>query len=287
MERYWQAPITPTQIETAMSIPYRCPICQTSLSVQNKSLACSNGHCFDVSKEGYVNLIPVQNKRSKAPGDSSDMIQARRRFLNAEHYAVFVENIRDAIAAQSDSSPQAMIDIGCGEGWYTNQLQNALKINEVHAIDISKSAVRACAKTYKDILCSVSSAYSLPYFDNSFDLAISVFSPLQATEAQRVLKPGGILVFVGPGPEHLKELAELIYDAFKPHLGNKLDFSCFHKVSDYSAKLNLVLKDREIHDLFAMTPYYWSSTKEKQAEISEMSRLEVTAEFNVSCFKKI
>lgn len=98
---------------------FSCPLCHQPLSREKNSYICPQRHQFDMAKEGYVNLLPVQHKRSRDPGDSAEMIQARRAFLDAGHY----QPLRDAIVAQLrerlDEKATAVLDIGCGEGYYT------------------------------------------------------------------------------------------------------------------------------------------------------------------------
>ena len=38
---------------------FQCPICKTDLKLKQKSLFCSNHHCFDISKTGYVNFAVI------------------------------------------------------------------------------------------------------------------------------------------------------------------------------------------------------------------------------------
>jgi len=270
-----------------MSIAYRCPLCSSPLALHGNSLRCERGHSFDISKEGYVNLVPVQNKRSKAPGDNAEMIQARRRFLNKKHYQPFLDKIIKLIEANKLSSPQSMIDIGCGEGWYSDSVARHFRIEDAHAIDLSKPAVKSTAKAYRNLNCSVASAYSLPYFDSSFDLAINIFSPLDAIETARILKPNALLIVAGPAPEHLKALAECIYDVFTPHQESASVFEGFEQLGKTSIQNPMSLAGQDIPDLLAMTPYYWSCSKEKQNRIAELAALDVTAEFTISYYRNI
>ena len=66
---------------TAAFAPWRCPLCGAPLA-GDVTLKCPSGHCFDRAKEGYWHLLPVQNTRTKAPGDSKEMVAARRAFLS-------------------------------------------------------------------------------------------------------------------------------------------------------------------------------------------------------------
>lgn len=110
---------------------FSCPLCHQPLSREKNSYICPQRHQFDMAKEGYVNLLPVQHKRSRDPGDSAEMMQARRAFLDAGHY----QPLRDAIVAQLrerlDEKATAVLDIGCGEGYYTRICRCAARNHHV------------------------------------------------------------------------------------------------------------------------------------------------------------
>jgi 23S rRNA (guanine745-N1)-methyltransferase len=61
----------------------------------------------------------VQHKRSRDPGDSAEMMQARRAFLDAGHYQPLRETVAQRLNDILPASATAMLDIGCGEGYYT------------------------------------------------------------------------------------------------------------------------------------------------------------------------
>ena len=93
---------------------YSCPLCHAPLARRDNSFICPQRHQFDLAKEGYVNLLPVQFKRSRDPGDSAEMMQARREFLDAGHY----QPLREAVSAYLHTfAPTDLLDIGCGEGY--------------------------------------------------------------------------------------------------------------------------------------------------------------------------
>ncbi|MAA63070.1 MAG: rRNA (guanine-N1)-methyltransferase, partial [Idiomarina sp.] len=125
----------------------RCPIEHSPLQLVGGSWRCENGHSYDVAKQGYVNLLPVQNKRSKDPGDSKAMVQARREFLDQGYYQPLAQVLADTVFAQGE---QAVLDAGCGEGYYLRYLVEQAEQNGTDlcmaALDISKWAVQAAAK---------------------------------------------------------------------------------------------------------------------------------------------
>ena len=95
-----------------------CPIDGLKLNKEKQCYQCANGHSFDIAKQGYVNLLPVQHKKSKNPGDSKAMVQARTHFLNMGFYkpiADFLSNI--IIQKINENSDNCIFDAGCGEGY--------------------------------------------------------------------------------------------------------------------------------------------------------------------------
>ena len=138
---------------------YRCPLCQLNLQSVASGYQCANRHQFDRAKEGYVNLLPVQQKKSLDPGDSADMILARRNFLEAGFYQPLSDAVNAMLFAVLKSSAlPTLLVIGCGEGYYSNRLQRFLQTQQVtdlntttpavclYGIDISKAAIKAAAK---------------------------------------------------------------------------------------------------------------------------------------------
>lgn len=95
---------------------FTCPLCHQPLTQINNSFICPQRHQFDVAKEGYINLLPVQHKRSRDPGDSAEMMQARRAFLDAGHYQPLRDAVISLLRERLDKSATAILDIGCGEG---------------------------------------------------------------------------------------------------------------------------------------------------------------------------
>ncbi len=268
-----------------------CPHCKLPLRItENNSYGCENNHQFDIAKEGYVNLLPANQKKSKNPGDSELMIAARRSFLAEGHYDPLLDEISELIQDEvSKEKATTILDAGCGEGYYTDRLvRNLEKIApQVYGTDISKYAVRIAAKRYKSVHFFVSSIFNLPVADSSVDLIVSIFAPFQAEEFQRILTSNGALLIVSPAENHMKEIAELVYDEFRPHERTILDKipDAFVKVKAERCSFKLELTDNEsLVNLLKMTPYYWSASEKQVANFQTIQTISVTCDFNITVF---
>ena len=282
---------------------FKCPSCDQALilqaETQPQTYRCNNQHSFDLAREGYLNLLLAQNKRSRNPGDSDEMIRSRQRFLNAGYYQPLSDAIVSAVAKATSGPEQAVLDLGCGEGYYMQQLRTAFEETasgiktssqtlKLLGMDISKLAVRLAAKRKMDARLAVDSVYNIPLFENRVDTAISVFSPISVDETARVLKPGGKLIMVGPGAEHLSGLTSLIYEQSLPHEGNTAGLEKavqFSLLEQIEIKQTIVVTGGDILDLLKMTPYYWHSRPEQQEMLAELDKLETLIHFNINIYQ--
>ncbi|MGF6692737.1 23S rRNA (guanine745-N1)-methyltransferase [Metapseudomonas resinovorans] len=245
-----------------------CPLCQGALSAHDRGLVCPANHSFDRARQGYYNLLPVQHKKSRDPGDNATMVEARRRFLDGGHYAPLANRLA-ALAAKYD--PERWLDIGCGEGYYTSQLAMALPATDGYALDISREAVkRACRRT-PQLHWLVASMARVPLADGSCQLLASVFSPLDWQEALRLLAPGGGLLRMGPTRGHLLELREKLYDEVRDYDDQKHLAQIptgMRLAHSETLTYRLHLADSEARaDLLAMTPHGWRANAERRAAV--------------------
>lgn len=251
---------------------YICPLCALPLTLTQRTWGCPQAHKFDMAKEGYVNLLPVQKKNSKDPGDNQQMMFARREFLNAGYYQILSDRVNQ-LALQYASSAQQILDIGCGEGYYSHRLYNALVAHHfcyLQGVDISKSAIKYAAKRYPNLSFCVASAYEMPIPSNSIDLAIRIYAPSKVEELQRIMAPSGILITVSPGPLHHFALKQQIYDQprLHPESEARVDgFECLHQ-ERLSAQLDLN-DSKDIGNFLEMTPYAWKFTAEQKQAFTQ------------------
>lgn len=254
-----------------------CPLCRQVLERQPRLWRCPQGHSFDVAREGYVNLLPVQHKRSRAPGDNSDMVQARRAFLDAGHYAPLRQA---ALAVVAPLRASELLDLGCGEGYYTSAFAAAAP--DVTGLDIAKPAIRLAARRFAGITWLVGSSASLPLADESVAIVTSLFSHLQVGEMQRVLRPGGHALVVTPAAAHLHNLRETLFDAVREHQPEKFlaGFEAGFTLSRSEVlRFALRLDVPALRQLLLMTPYAWKAKPERRAALEARGALDTEAAF--------
>lgn len=278
---------------THNTLQFKCPICDLPLALQEASYTCKNKHTYDVSREGYVNLLLSQHKRSRHPGDSQEMLKSRQRFLNNGYYKILSDAIIRCVDISSQTSNQRLLDIGCGEGYYMQQLCEASRRASIPlflaGIDISKPGVRLAARRKIDAQLAVISAFQLPFFDKSFDTALSVFSPVCVSETTRVLADNGRIIMVGPGEGHLTGLTSHIYDRIIPHEGNYQVLSTAPelKLQDQQEIKEIIsVKGEDIPDLLSMTPYYWHIQPEQKNKLTTLDLLETPIHFYIRTYIK-
>jgi 23S rRNA (guanine745-N1)-methyltransferase len=180
--------------------------CRQPLVRDERRLACTRSHSFDIARSGYCNLLQPQDSRSRNPGDSIEAVGARRRFLDAGHGEVFLQ----AMIAMIPPPVSATLDVGCGEGYHLDGFRRAFAC-EAHGTDISTPALDAAARRYPDCQFVVANADRfLPYEDGSFDLVTSITARINAAEFRRVIATRGCLLLAVPGPDDLIELREAV-----------------------------------------------------------------------------
>lgn len=264
---------------------FTCPICAAPLERGERAYACPNGHPYDKAREGYVHLLPANKKHSKAPVDDKGMAEARRRFLSGEYYGHLLAALR-ALGAEYAPPGEAVLDSGCGEGYYTAGLWEALGRPPLAGIDLSKPSVRLAARRVPEGEFAVASAYHLPLADASVGLVLNCFSPLALDEFRRVLRPGGAFLYVVPAADHLWELKQVLYD--QPYRNREEDvpyegFS-YERVEPVEAVVDVA--GEALRDLFQMTPYYWKTPREGAERLAALDGLRVRASFRVHVFRR-
>ncbi len=265
-----------------------CPLCHEAIQqddqYSNPVWRCCNNHSFDVARDGYLNLHLVQHKNSKDPGDNPEMLKARRAFLHADYY----QPLRDVVIELLRSlRVTSLLDIGCGEGYYTHSFRQIM--DDVIGLDIAKPAIQLAAKRYKNLTWIVGSGAILPLANGSVDVVSSMFSPLPIAEMSRVLNPEGYVLVVTPAPTHLWTMREGLFDEVQAHEPDKFlagfeGMFTLHTRQEVS--FPLALSNQALKDLLCMTPYVWKAKPDKRTALELHERFETVAAFTVFLFQR-
>jgi 23S rRNA (guanine745-N1)-methyltransferase len=271
---------------------FTCPICKEQLKKTEKAYICGNGHSFDIASEDYVHLLPPNKMHSKIPGDNKQMVSSRRNFLAAGFYRIFSNQLNILVRECMNMQNPIILDAGCGEGYYTGRLYDDLKgyglSPQVYGFDISKFAVKAAAKRYKEIAFAVGSIFDIPVQTNVVDCVIDVFAPIVESELNRVLKPGGFLILAVPGARHLFGLKEILYDQPYENEYKETSYEGFAFLRRVAAQDDIRIDGNQtIMDLFAMTPYYWKTTIEGSERLKQTDALSTQIEFDFLVYQKV
>ncbi|MEH1711210.1 methyltransferase domain-containing protein [Acinetobacter pittii] len=261
-----------------------CPVCRQSLNLTERTWRCEQGHSYDVAKQGYVNLHVVQHKHSKNPGDTPESVDARRAFLQGGYYQPLQQAV---VALLKQLDVKAILDIGCGEGYYTSAMQQV--VEQCVGVDIAKNAVQRAAKLNTEVTWVVGTGATLPVLDHSMDACTSLFSPIPQTEIARVLKDDGYLIVVTPASEHLYAMREALFEQVNPHTPEKFVEQLqdlFELKQEQIIDAPFVLDQQALKNLIAMTPYAYKASPERRSQLEQQSQLEITASFQIYVFQK-
>lgn len=270
-----------------------CPVCSKKMTKIERKYICEGNHNFDVSKYGHVNLLLSNQKNSKIPGDNKEMVLSRKNYLEKGYYEGISNGVNKIVEDNLKTQDIKILDIGCGEGYYTNRLKEKLDElnvkNEIVGIDISKEAIVSAAKSYKNIEWIVASASSLPIEDESLDFIICMFAKIIPEEKMRTLKKGGKLIVVSTGENHLLQLKEVVYDSVRKEFYSPVeDLKIFKHLETVNVKYETEILEREsIENLFNMTPYRWRSPQKGVERLFALDSLKTTVEVNIDIFEKI
>ena len=262
-----------------------CPICGKELNRLEKAFICPNRHSFDIARQGYVNLLTVQQKHSLAPGDTREQILSRRAFLEAGFYTPIARVLIET--AKRYGITGEILDIGCGEGWYSAQLAEALHL-PLTGLDISKEAVRCAAAKYKGHQWLCATAAHIPVPDASAELITSLFALTLPEEFHRVLAPNGLYFQVLAAEDHLLGLKSIIYDALHHKEKETVpDIPGFQRLESIPIRFSFAVEGEQIRNLFSMTPHVFRIGKEGAKRLSETTHLSDTASCMLNVFRRV
>lgn len=261
-----------------------CPICGAPLAKGERALVCPSHHSFDIARQGYVNLLPVQQKHSQDPGDTREQVLSRRAFLDTGTYAPILEALIEA--AREYGASGELLDVGCGEGYYCAGLSQALGL-PLTGVDISKEAVRAAAARYKGPNWLCATAAHLPVGDETVGLLTSLFALTLPEEFLRVLRPGGLYIQVVAAEDHLLGLKRIIYDRLthkEKHTTQELPG--LTRLHSQHIAFDFTLTKEQIPWLFAMTPHLFRIGKAGAARLAQAQTLGDRASCVLNVYRK-
>lgn len=262
-----------------------CPVCSLALHREAGSMRCENNHCFDFAKEGYLNLLTGNKKKGSETGDNKDMALSRRSFLSKGYFDTLLNAVDDLFCSLHNENA-AILDICCGEGYYSAELKKRHPQADIIGFDLSKEMIRLAAKRKSGNTYIVANLFRIPLPDNSIDFAFHLFAPFGEEEFLRVLKPGGILVTAVAGENHLWQMKEVLYE--KPY---KNDEKPPHTTLPFTEKQRadgriLLDNNEDIFSMFKMTPYFYHTPSEGIDKLAQVPQLETEISFALYIYKK-
>ncbi len=263
-----------------------CPKCRKPLIKKDNVYLCEMGHSYDISKEGYVNLLLANKKNSLLPGDNKEMVFAREQFLNKGYYLNLLNEISKYLN-DNFSDSLTLLDGGCGTGYYSIHVKEKFKgCIDLIGVDISKFAVQKAAKKDKNATFLVASTFDLPIEDKTIDVILNIFSPKAIDEYKRVLKNDGILIQVMPGEKHLIELKKILYKDSTYENEVEYEYGDFRLKDKKSITYEIDVDKEDLMHLFTMTPYLYKTKLEDIKSLDEIDKLKITIDFVIAIWQK-
>lgn len=257
-----------------------CPVCGMPLEFQDHVARCGRGHCFDIAREGYVNLLR-SSKSGDLIGDDKASARCRRDFLNKGYYSA----LQSALCELFSDRQGNVLDICCGEGYYTSALAQNPALS-VFGFDISREMVRLAAKR-GHCRYFVANMAAIPVADGSMDYATHLFAPFQEASFARVLRSGGRLVTVIPGRKHLFGLKQALYDTPYENDEQLPQTATLKLIRTVKVTDQITLRSQEdIQAVFRMTPYYFHTSEKDKEKLLQLSRLDTPVEFVLAEYEK-
>ncbi len=266
-----------------------CPLDGLPLILHIRQVVCANGHSFDVARQGYINLLPVQHKHSKHPGDSEAMVRARTEFLNSGAYAPIAAKltaITHELIVEQQVAAYYLLDAGCGDGYYLAQLFATLQQQAIQrevtllGLDISKPAIIAAAKRSKQITWLIASNKHPPLLPASIDCIVCMFGYPMYASFKPLLKPGGTIILVEAGPNHLLELREIIYPSVSqsppPELAAAAAVGFTLKHESCLTYRETLASNAQIMNLLMMTPHFFRASQTGKQAAMQLNTIELT-----------
>jgi 23S rRNA (guanine745-N1)-methyltransferase len=246
----------PPALELSLDL-LRCPTCRAHrLRPRCGALCCPLGHTFDVARHGYAALLTGTRATS---GDDTAMVRARERFLSTGVYAP-LRDTAARLATDAVSEQAAVVDTGCGTGYYLAGVLDRLPGARGLGLDTSVRALRSAARAHDRAAAAAWDVFRpFPLADTVADVVLNVFAPRNPAEFHRVLRPAGRLIVLRPTGRHLSELrgqvpAMVTIDPAKEQRLHRALDPFFTAAVTEEVEYSATLTRSDALDLVAMTP---------------------------------
>lgn len=275
---------------------FRCPICYGQMRLAHyKSLQCIHNHCFDLSKQGYVNLLPgaFTTKYDKR------MFASRREIYQNGFFEPLHARISKKIVNERVTKRERMkiLDAGCGEGSHLHYIQQEVQQYTSEPLlavgmDISKEGIRHAAMEYPNAIWCAADLANSPFDHEQFNTILNILSPANYSEFKRMIADDGMVIKVIPGRNYLKELRSVLYEGT-----NKQEYANdsatvdhfrdhFELIDIESIRYCLPLDESKFQSLLHMSPLSWGTTEERLQEAHDLNMNEITIDLTVLFGKK-
>lgn len=262
-----------------------CPVCGGDLIKNGGAYRCDASHCFDLAREGYVNLLTGKHKAGELMGDNKSMALSRKTFLDKGYFSPLAREI-SAIIYETGKKAPTVCDICCGEGWYGSEVLRKADCT-MYGFDLSKEMVRLAAKRKNGGTYFVANLAKIPLRSSSVDVGFHLFAPFHEKEFSRILKEDGIIITAVAGENHLFEIKEILYDT--PYKNDEqppeTETLVLREKRKVTEKIHLQSKE-DIDALFRMTPYYYHTSDKDKEKLSDYASLDVTVDFAIYIYTK-
>lgn len=261
-----------------------CPKCHLPLYKEGKTYQCEQHHCYDIAKSQYINLLLNPDKATNNPGDNKDSLLCRKAFLNQGYYDVILNEVVQYIKDHYHPDMH-ILDLGCGEGYYTYRMKDMIEQSTFYGLDISKVGIMMASKYTKDICWIVGNSKNIPLLDHSLDVITALFTVVNVDELKRCLKKGGYIIHVTANREHLIEFKQLIYDEVKVKSDEyiRLPLTTVHS-HDFKKTIHLNHREDTLN-LLQMTPHYYHIKKEKRHLLDTLNEFDVTIDIKITVYE--
>lgn len=261
---------------------FQCPLCHEPMTALAKGIICPNRHRFDLSKKGTLYFLDHQIKTEY----DHEMFLHRGAMIQSGMY----QPLLDVLAPLCEN--EQILDVGCGEGSFLNNLAEQVSLGASIGFDISKEGIYLATNQPANLFWCVADLTNLPFADASFSTILNIFSPSNYQEFDRILKTDGQVIKVVPRSGYLKELRAAFYpeDAQKQSYSNQQVVDKFQQIypdmtqTQVTYVFNIPEKNRL--SLLEMSPLEWGVSPERKAKIQANPLTQITIDLDILISKK-